>query len=341
MTAAGENVTVLFTDMVDSTRLSSELSVEAADELRQRHFSLLRQSVAASGGVEVKNLGDGMMVVFSAASSALECAVAMQQGVERENRTSLTPVGLRIGVSCGEATREDDDYFGDPVVEASRLCARAAGGQVLVSDLVKGMAGRRSTYPLEQIGALELKGLPEAVETYEIRWEPLGSDADELDGVPLPARLVHRPSVGVIGRSEELAVLDEAAKSAETGQGCRTVLISGEPGQGKTTLVAEAARRAHERGGWCFSVAATRTSGLRTSLSASCSATSSRTHPRVPCDGTSSLSEASSNASSQSFANAFRICRSRRRPILRPSATCSTELPLACWKKRVAQVLSW
>ncbi len=248
MTAAGENVTVLFTDMVDSTRLSSGLSVEAADDLRQRHFSLLRQSVAASGGAEVKNLGDGMMVVFSAASSALECAVAMQQGVERENRASQAQVGLRIGVSCGEATREDDDYFGDPVIEASRLCARSEGGQVLVSDLVKGMAGRRSTHRLEPVGALELKGLLNPVESYEVVWEPLGMDADEFRGVPLPARLAHRPNVGVIGRADELAVLDEAAKTAEAGQGCRTVLISGEPGQGKTTLVAESSRRAHERG---------------------------------------------------------------------------------------------
>ena len=66
--------------------------------------------------------------------------------------------------------------------------------------------------------------------------------------MPLPARLAHRPNVGVIGRADELAALDQAAKMAEAGQDCRTVLISGEPGQGKTTLVAEAARRAHERG---------------------------------------------------------------------------------------------
>ena len=252
MAAAGENVTVLFTDMVGSTRLSSELSVEAADKLRQRHFSLLRQSIAASGGAEVKNLGDGMMAVFSATSSALQCAVRMQQEVERENHASPSPIGLRIGVSCGEATKEDEDYFGDPVIEAARLCARADGGQIFVTDLVKGMAGRRSTHRLELIGALELKGLPQPVESYEVVWEPLGSDPEEQRGVPLPARLTHRPNVGVIGRADELEALDQAAKMAEAGQGCRTVLISGEPGQGKTTLVAEAARRAHKRGALVF-----------------------------------------------------------------------------------------
>ena len=126
-----ENVAILFTDVVGSTALSQRLSAEIADEVRRGHFSLLRQSIVASGGAEVKNLGDGMMAVFSATSSALQCAVGMQQEVERENRASPSPVGLRIGVSCGEATKEDEDYFGDPVIEAARLCARADGGQIL------------------------------------------------------------------------------------------------------------------------------------------------------------------------------------------------------------------
>ena len=249
MPADRENVTVLFTDMVGSTRLFSQLSVEAAYDLRERHFSLLRQSVAASGGAEVQNLGDGMMVVFSATSSAIECAVAMQQGIERENRESDFPIGLRIGASCGEAIREDNDYFGDPIVEAARLCAMAEGGQVLVTDLVKGMAGRRTSHRLEPIGRLELKGFSEPIESYEVVWAPLTPEAaDERGQVPLPARLAHRPNVGVIGRVDALAALDDAVKGVETGMGRAAVLISGEPGQGKTTLVAETARRAHAQG---------------------------------------------------------------------------------------------
>ena len=59
-----ENVAVLFTDMVGSTALASSLAPEAADELRRGHFSILRQAVAEAGGTEVKNLGDGLMVVF-------------------------------------------------------------------------------------------------------------------------------------------------------------------------------------------------------------------------------------------------------------------------------------
>ena len=93
---ATENVTVLFTDLVGSTALSSSLSQDAADELRRAHFSILRQAVAESGGTEVKNLGDGLMVVFGAASAALACAVAMQQGVDADNR-SREPDGRSAG----------------------------------------------------------------------------------------------------------------------------------------------------------------------------------------------------------------------------------------------------
>ncbi len=75
------------------------------------------------------------MVVFGSVSAALSCAVTMQQGVERDNRSREHPVGLRVGLSGGEVSREDDDYFGDPVVEAARLCALCDAGHVLAADV--------------------------------------------------------------------------------------------------------------------------------------------------------------------------------------------------------------
>ena len=100
-----ESATILFTDMVGSTELSQRLSPEAADEVRRGHFSILRQAIAEAGGTEVKNLGDGLMVVFGSASAALACAVAMQQGVERDNRDREHSVGLRVGLSVGEVSQ--------------------------------------------------------------------------------------------------------------------------------------------------------------------------------------------------------------------------------------------
>jgi class 3 adenylate cyclase len=244
--AATENITVLFTDLVGSTELASSLTPEAGDEVRRKHFSVLRQAIATSGGTEVKNLGDGLMVVFPAASAALNCAVAMQQVVHRDNASLERPLEIRVGLSAGEATREADDYFGDPVIEAARLCARAEGGQILVSYLVRANAGRRSSHTFTALGELELNGLPEPIETLDISWEPLGADAPGLGRVPLPVPLGHAPAVGIIGREDELASLDAAAKRVASGEGRELLFVAGEPGQGKTTLVAEFARRAQE-----------------------------------------------------------------------------------------------
>ena len=247
-----ENVTVLFTDLVGSTALSSSLSQDAADELRREHFSILRQAVAESGGTEVKNLDDGLMVVFAAASSGLGCAVAMQQGVDADNRSRDEAIGLRVGLSGGEVSREEGaDYFGDPVVEAARLCARCESGQILAADVVRLTAGRRSKHECTPLGELELKGLPDPVETVEVGWEPLTATESEQDGagaIPLPGRLVFRPTVGVVGREAELATITDAYKRVAAGEGREVLLVGGEAGLGKTTLVAEATRAAFDAG---------------------------------------------------------------------------------------------
>ena len=161
--AKTQTVTIVFTDIVGSTELSSRLSREDADKLRQNHFSLLRQALAATEGTEVKNLGDGIMAVFGSPSAAVACGVAMQQAVEQDNRRASNPLGLRVAMSCGEATVEEDDYYGDPVVEASRICALCEGGQVLVAESVKSLAGRRCPHPFTDLGDRELKGLPDPV----------------------------------------------------------------------------------------------------------------------------------------------------------------------------------
>src|SRR4029077_16014463 len=97
-----------------------------------------------SGGTEVKNLGDGLMVMYSSPSRALAGAAGVQQAIERHNRSADEPLGVRVGMSVGEAVEEDGDYFGDPVVEAARLCAAAEGGQILAAGLVRLVAARRA-----------------------------------------------------------------------------------------------------------------------------------------------------------------------------------------------------
>jgi class 3 adenylate cyclase/tetratricopeptide (TPR) repeat protein len=246
MGEGARTVTVLFTDLVGSTLLSQRLEVRAADDLRRAHFSLLRREVEALGGMVVKNLGDGVMVVVDTPSAALQCAVGMQQAVERRNREASEPLRMRVGVAFGEVTESDGDFFGDAVVEAARLCALASGGQILATDVVRAVAGRRVAQELVAIGPLELKGLPGPVPCVEVRWEPARQDDA---GWPLPGRLQERVAVGnFVGRAGELALLDEAFKKASVERHRQLVLVNGEAGIGKTTLAGVFARLVHAQG---------------------------------------------------------------------------------------------
>ena len=238
-----ETVTVLITDLVGSTGLASELGPVAADELRREHFGALRDAVETTGGLEVKNTGDGLMVVFRGAAGALACAVAMQQRIERHNRRGEQELAIRIGIALGDVTPEDGDYFGIPVVEAARLCDRAAGGQILTTDLVRAIGGREGD-DFEPVGSLELSGIPRPVPAHRLDWAPDGGASDRI---PLPSRLMGVPAVGYVGRMEER---ERARGRWDAARGGRrgALLVSGEPGVGKTRFTTHASLDFHAEG---------------------------------------------------------------------------------------------
>ena len=236
---------VLFTDIVASTALRSELGEDAADDLRRAHDRLVDEATRAHGGSVVKGLGDGAMAVFGGASEAVEAAVSVQQGADRLVRREGTPVPmeLRIGVSVGEVAWENGDCFGTPVIEASRLCASAAEGQILGSDLVRVLTVGRLGSLFTSVGALNLKGLAKPLETVEVFWR---RQAEETIA-PLPKALERGGRLPLAGRvAEREFLLVEWKRATAGGQraragGPRIVLVSGEPGIGKTRLVREAA----------------------------------------------------------------------------------------------------
>ncbi len=244
--SAGHAV-VMFTDVVGSTELSQKFAPDDAHDVHREHFAILRQALSETGGVEVKHLGDGVMAMFSSASAAIACAVAMQQGTERDNRAREHPIGLRVGLSGGDVVPDDDDYFGDPVVEAARLCARCDGGQILAAEVVRLMAGRRNQQPSRPIGPLELKGFADPVETVEILWEPLAFGELEWQ-IPLPSPLAVHRSTGIIGRDGEMTAIADALSRVTASGTLEALFVSGEAGLGKTTLVAAAAQHAHSLG---------------------------------------------------------------------------------------------
>ena len=235
-------VAFLFTDLVGSTELLAQLGEDAADALRRRHFSLLRQALAAHGGTEVKSLGDGLMAAFASPLAAVRCAVAIQRAMAEESGAGRSSPQVRVGIHAGEPIGDEDDYFGTPVVVAQRLCDRARGGQILASALVQGLVGHRDDCSFNLLGGLVLKGLAEPVAACEVAWEEQAEVA-----VPLPLPLQREESSVFVGRDDQMLHLEAMWEAARSGRR-RLVFLAGEPGIGKTRLVAEIARLAHGSG---------------------------------------------------------------------------------------------
>ena len=234
LVARAGTVTVMFTDMVGSTELIAALGDEAWDTLRREHLERLRVVVVRHSGEVVKTLGDGIMAAFGSAAGAMDAAAEMQSVVARENRRHGTvAVGLRVGVSGGDATHEDGDWFGIPVVEAARLCALAEPGQTLVSALAKAMAGSRGGHVYQPVGELPLKGIADPVLAFG-----LGPRPGSRHPIPLPDACDVANQGPFAGREAELAALRVLWKEAVSGQR-RVVLLSGEPGVGKTRLAVD------------------------------------------------------------------------------------------------------
>jgi class 3 adenylate cyclase/tetratricopeptide (TPR) repeat protein len=235
---------VLFTDLVGSTELRGRLGEEAADELRRRHDQLLAQAVEANNGSVVKGLGDGIMATFAGAADAVAAAVAIQQGIDRLNRTgkATSPLSVRVGLSAGDVAFEDDDVHGTPVIEAARLCAAAAGGEILAAEVVRVLAGASTEQSYVSVGPLELKGLDHPVAAVRVEWEPA-----VVSSIPMPQLLTDVGRI-FVGRDAELERLGQLWKEAAAGER-RVALLAGEPGVGKTRLASELATRAHEEGG--------------------------------------------------------------------------------------------
>jgi class 3 adenylate cyclase len=237
-------VTILFTDLVGSTQLGGRLGDVEADKLRRAHFRLLRDSVSAHRGAEVKSLGDGLMVVFASAVDAATCAADMQRSVDRYNRRPSTTDALevRIGLHAGEPVREGDDYHGVAVNIAKRLCDAAEGGQILASELVRGLVAGHDEIQFLPIGPVELKGISSPVAAVEVVWASAPTSP-----VPAPAFVTSSTRFPFIGRDSHRDQVWEQWKVASQGERL-TVLLAGEPGIGKTRLARELAALAADEG---------------------------------------------------------------------------------------------
>ena len=172
--ATGSLVTILFTDMESSTALTQQLGDAAAQEVRRAHNEIVRSALTANGGAEIKHTGDGIMASFATASSALDCAIAIQCGVaaHKEDHPD-SPLAVYVGLNAGEPIAEDDDLFGTSVDLAARLVDHAQPGQIVVADVVRQLAAGKQ-FLFADLGETELRGLEDPVKLWELRWQEPG-----------------------------------------------------------------------------------------------------------------------------------------------------------------------
>ncbi|HUP86945.1 MAG TPA: AAA family ATPase [Acidimicrobiales bacterium] len=244
--ASLSTVSILFCDLVGSTELMTRVGDIAADDIRRSCFAAWRRALAGHRGTEVKVTGDGLMASFASATEAVECGAALQEETARlDSERPDFGLTLRVGLSSGDASFDDGDWYGMPVVEAARLCAAADPGQVLAAEIVSILARSRSPRTFLDAGDYTLKGLPGPLRAVAVGWEP----PQPPPQVPLPRGLT-RPSNAFsffVGRHDELQRVLRGWKEVVAGER-RCYFVAGEPGIGKTTLVTEAARVAFGEG---------------------------------------------------------------------------------------------
>jgi class 3 adenylate cyclase len=237
-------VTVLFADLAGSTALGEQLDPEDVREVQGGLFELLNAEVERFGGTTEKFVGDAILAVFGipqaheddperavrAALAARERFSAFADDLERRYGAA---VGLRIGVNTGEvvssreaAARGELMVSGDAVNVAARLQQGASPGEILVGQRTQAATVRSVSYGARR--SLDAKGKSAPVAGWDVR-------AVETE----PAARASASSAPLIGREEELTVLEAVAARTQRERVPQLVTLFGPAGVGKSRLVEE------------------------------------------------------------------------------------------------------
>jgi class 3 adenylate cyclase/pimeloyl-ACP methyl ester carboxylesterase len=191
---------VLFTDIVEHTRMMQRLGDERGRGVLREHERITREVLKAHGGTEVKTMGDGFMASFSSVTKAVECAIELQKAFDERNREvgaqqprdegdtreassvaaplrpapeplshAREPLQIRIGLNAGEPIEEEGDLFGATVTLAARIAARAEGAEILASMAVRELCAGKG-FSFADRGDFVARGFEEPVRVFEVRW---------------------------------------------------------------------------------------------------------------------------------------------------------------------------
>jgi len=158
-----------FSDLRDYTAFVETHGDAEAAKLLTEYRTLVRREVARYQGAEIKTEGDSFYVVFDAASTALECAIAI---LKRGKARADGRLRIGIGLHAGESVAFDDQFVGSAVNIASRLASTAGPGELIVSDTLRGLVRTTTATPMTDRGPLALKGVAEPIRAWTVRWDP-------------------------------------------------------------------------------------------------------------------------------------------------------------------------
>jgi len=165
-------ITIVFSDIESSTQRATSMGDGAWMKVLAAHNGIIQRHVEKWAGTVVKNQGDGFMLTFGGARRALRAMIEVQQDLEQFAADNPDQgVRVRVGVHTGEVISEDGDIFGKHVMLAARVGGLAEGGQILVSSLVREIAGARGDLEFGEPQVVALKGIDGEHVVYPLLWE--------------------------------------------------------------------------------------------------------------------------------------------------------------------------
>jgi YVTN family beta-propeller protein len=164
-------VTIMHTDVADSTALTVRVGDEAARGVIHESKLIVREQVEAGGGREIDAVGDSTMSTFTSPRQAIGAAIAIQRAIdERERAEPGSTVLVRVGINIGEVLERDGRPFGAAVNAGARVMAKADGGEIVVSEMVRQLAGSVPGVEFRDRGRHSFKGWEERWRLYEVIW---------------------------------------------------------------------------------------------------------------------------------------------------------------------------